>query len=287
MDPHYGNNDPRILQIDRRRQQQQQQQQNAAYPPIAAPPPEAGRREADDRGMRARHPAAGDDGSPERPDPKKQQTAVVAERKKLGIPDLSKFKIKRDPAAWLAEAVMAKSAHLGEVRDGAWTTVTLLVKLFRVMVWWVALYVVDRVYQEWYLQRAYVEGGDGENQPLFESGYVGKRVLDGPPLWSIVWAVVSIEVCAMLLLVCVMLVLAGWFKTDSNTFVIDGKLIACVVVDYAASTVVLVALGMGLGFVAQNPAMFRYGDDGLRAIRAVSVTLLIVAAVVIPATSVG
>jgi hypothetical protein len=135
--------------------------------------------------------------------------------------------------------------------------------LMRVMVLWVVLYFVDKSYQARYVQRTLVEGGDP------------------PRLWTMVLTALAIEAIVMLLVGCVLLLVSRIYKTDANSFVIDGKLLGRLAVSYAVSTLAIAVIGFAYGSVMQDPSRLRYKQDGLRAIRSLSVIILLSSAVII------
>lgn len=145
-------------------------------------------------------------------------------------------------------------------------------KVVRVMVLWIALFVVEKTYQDSYVQAVLVEdgsggGGGGANKP--------------PDLSMVVVYAVAVEGSVMLLVLLVLALLKAKFKTPGNTFVIDDRLLVAAGVDYVLSTGAVVAIGAALGAAAQNGRLFRYRHDGLRAIRALCNLLLYVSAVVL------
>ena len=158
----------------------------------------------------------------------------------------------------------------GEVRDGAALGVVAAVRVVRTMVLWIALYFVDRAYQEAYVQRVLV-GDDGDD---------GDRG-DPPRLWTIAAAALAIEAVILAMLGVILFLLSARFKSPKNSFLIDGPLLRRLAVDYAGTTTVLLLLGAAMGAVTQDTRNFRYREDGLRGIRALCVALLLVAFVVI------
>ena len=149
----------------------------------------------------------------------------------------------------------------GVVRDGTTLGIVMTVRLVRVMVLWIAFYFVDRAYQSAYLQQTLVDG----REP--------------PPMWTIPFAAFAIEAFVYALVFLLLTLLYVRFKSVNNTFVIDGPLLARLAREYFATTAVSLAVCAGLGAVAQDRQYFRYKEDGLRGIRALSLMMLIVSAV--------
>lgn len=151
----------------------------------------------------------------------------------------------------------------GSVKDATTLTVLTVFKLIRFLILWIALYFVDRAFQAAYLTRVMVE----DRPP--------------PPLWSVMAAALMIEAAFALMVIGGLALLRGRFKRPDNTFVLDGPMISALLADYFATTAVLLALGTALGAVAQSRRHLRYGEDGMRGIRALCAALLLVSAVVI------
>ena len=153
---------------------------------------------------------------------------------------------------------------IGEVRDGAAFGFVVAVRLVRIMVLWIALYFVDRAFQESYVQRVLVED---RRKP--------------PRLWTIAAAALAIEGVVLLLLSAILFLLHSRFKTAENAFVIDGPLLRRLGADYAVTTGIILSLGTAMGVVSADPKNFRYRDDGMRGIRAMCTMLLLVAVAVL------
>jgi hypothetical protein len=131
-----------------------------------------------------------------------------------------------------------------------------VVKLVRVTAMWICLYVADKIWQESYVSTVLIDGAPP------------------PSLSGIVFAAVAMEGLFMLLVVTVLLLLQAKNKRPDNAYAIDGGLLRLLAVDYALSTVVLLSAGALFARVAQDRSTFRYGQDGLRGIRATSTLLL-------------
>jgi hypothetical protein len=130
------------------------------------------------------------------------------------------------------------------------------------MVLWIALYLMEKVYQEAYVQQVFVENKDP------------------PSLVPLVVYAVAIDVFVMALIFTVLVLVKGMYKTDENAFILDVDLLKVLAMDYAVCTVTIVAMGALLARATQNTALFRYNHDGLRGIRALCNMVLAVGAVI-------
>jgi hypothetical protein len=151
----------------------------------------------------------------------------------------------------------------GAVKDGVTYGVLTMFKTVRIMVLWIALYFVDRAYQSAYLSRVMVR----DEQP--------------PSLLTVAAAALAIEAVFALIFIGFVSVLSGRFKNNHNTFALDGPLISALWAQYLQSTIVILALGTLLGRVAQSRKNLRYGEDGMRGIRALCTAIMLVSVVVI------
>ena len=151
----------------------------------------------------------------------------------------------------------------GSVKDGVTFGVLAAFKIVRIMVLWIALYFVDRAYQSYYMTRTMVEDKDP------------------PSLLPLTAAALAIESVFALVFIGFISLLSGRFKKDNNTFALDGPLLSSLWATYLQSTLAILALGTLLGAVAQSRANLRYGEDGMRGIRALCTAILLVAIVII------
>ena len=149
--------------------------------------------------------------------------------------------------------------------DGPVVVTLYFIKLARAMVLWISLYVVEKVFQDAYVQRAM--GGRDGGLP--------------PSLATMIMYAVAIEGTVMLLVVAVLVLLMARYKNPGTSFVIDRQFMFLLAIDYALTTVIMVGLGVLLANQVQDGRLFRYRDDGLRGIRALSNLLLYVSVVVI------
>ena len=166
-------------------------------------------------------------------------------------------------AAWLLPSRRLRQE--GSVRDVSAVSILVAFKLVRFMVLWIALFFIDRAYQATYMQRVIVE----ERSP--------------PPLWTVMAAALAVEAAFALLLLGALALLGTRFKRPGNTFVLDAPLMSMLLADYFRTTAVMLAVGTALGACAQSARHFRYGEDGMRGIRALCIALLLVSAVVLAA----
>lgn len=151
----------------------------------------------------------------------------------------------------------------GSVKDGVTFGVITAFKMVRIMVLWIAFYFVDRAYQSYYMTRTMVEDKDP------------------PSLLPLTAAALAIEAVFALVFIGFISLLSGRFKKDNNTFALDGPLISSLWATYIQSTVAILALGTLMGAVAQSKSNLRYGEDGMRGIRALCTAILLVAIVII------
>ena len=151
----------------------------------------------------------------------------------------------------------------GSVTDGVSYGVLTAFKIVRIMVLWIALYFVDRAYQSAYLSRVMVEGASP------------------PSLLTVAAAALAIEAVFAAAFVGLIWMLSGRFKNDHNTFALDAPLISTMWQHYLQSTIVILALGTAFGAVAQSRKNLRYGEDGMRGIRALCTAIMLVSIVII------
>ena len=151
----------------------------------------------------------------------------------------------------------------GSVRDGVSIGVMIVFKVVRIMVLWISLYFVDRAYQSYYMTRTMVENKDP------------------PSLLPLTAAALAIEAVFALIFIGFVAILRGRFKKENNTFALDGPLISALWAHYLQSTLVILALGTMMGAVAQSKSNLRYGEDGMRGIRALCTAIMLVSIVII------
>ena len=136
--------------------------------------------------------------------------------------------------------------------------IVVIAKVVRAMVFWVALYVVEKAYQDAYVQRTLLEDGTP------------------PDLRMLTAAAIGIDIVLIGIIGCVTFLIKKLFKTPNNTFVLDDSILRIIGIDYACSTVVILAMGTLLSHSAQSGQLFRYRDNGVRGIRALCNMLLYV-----------
>lgn len=137
------------------------------------------------------------------------------------------------------------------------------VKAFRFGVFWLLLYVMDKVYQSKYVERVFVEHKTPEtlrNLPLF---------------------VVGLEGVAFAMVFALLLLFERRFKTAKNTFIVDEVLLMQVIVDYVLTTACILIVGMVVARAVTNCGLLRYQHDGLRGIRAATRLMLYLTAILI------
>ena len=137
-------------------------------------------------------------------------------------------------------------------------------KVARIMVLWIALYLMDKVFQDAFVQQTLVNDKDP------------------PDLRWLVPCALLIDTVAIGAMCVVLLLLRAMFQEGGRTFVIDKALVRLVAFDFACSSALILALGVALAHVAQDATLLRYRDVGLRGIRAFSELVLMLAMVVIP-----
>ncbi len=150
------------------------------------------------------------------------------------------------------------------MNDFATAFVISIVKVARVMVIWIALYLMDKVFQDAFVQRVLADDGEP------------------PDMRWLVPCALLLDAAAIGSILVILSLLYAMFKRPDNTFVIDSHLMAALVKDYAISTAVILAVGVAVAHVAQSRRLLRYEDVGIRGIRAYSELVLMLTMVVIP-----
>ena len=140
--------------------------------------------------------------------------------------------------------------------------IVIIAKAVRAMVFWVALYMVEKVYQDAYVQRTLLEDGEP------------------PDLRWLTAAALGIDLAVAGVLGVVLYLIKAVFKAPGNTFVLDASTLRILALDYVCSTSTILYVGTLLAHSAQNAQRFRYRDNGVRGIRAFSNMLLYVSFVV-------
>jgi hypothetical protein len=136
------------------------------------------------------------------------------------------------------------------------------VKFYRIMVLWVLLYVMDKVYQSKYVEDVYV-AHDKSPSLLYMPLYV-----------------VAIESLSFLLVFCLLLMLERRFKNGSNSYLVDQHFLLHVMADYVLTTLAMIPAGVAVAYVLSSPYL-RYNHDGLRGIRACTELMLAVFSVIV------
>lgn len=131
-----------------------------------------------------------------------------------------------------------------------------IIKALRLMMLWIGMWVSDKVYQTRYVSAVYIE----RSPP--------------PTMVGMVATALAIESLSIVFVMLVLALLKHQFKQASNSFVIDSGLISLVAGDYILTSALFFAMGAAVAGTAGSRRLFRYGEDGLRGIRAVSLALL-------------
>lgn len=137
------------------------------------------------------------------------------------------------------------------------------IKALRMLMLWVGVWVSDKVYQTRYVSTVYI----GRSPPPTMVGMVGTAL--------------AIESVSIIFVMLILALLKHMFKQASNSCVVDSGLITLVAGDYILTSALFLAVGAAVAGTAGSRRLFRYGDDGLRGIRAVSLALLGVAVTLI------
>lgn len=138
-----------------------------------------------------------------------------------------------------------------------------IIKGLRLMMLWIGLWVADKVYQTRYVSTVYLE----RSPP--------------PTMVGIVATALAIETISIVFILLIMGLLKTQFKQAGNSFVIDSGLFTLVAGDYILTSALFFAMGAAVAGTAGSRRLFRYGEDGLRGIRAVSLAMLGIAVTVI------
>jgi hypothetical protein len=143
------------------------------------------------------------------------------------------------------------------------------IKFARVMVIWIALYAIDKVWQD-----AYVKS-------IVKNEDAGAEVQEPPSMLPLVVITLGAEAVFMMVVVLCLVLAGAMFGGPASTYVLDAGLLRLIGIDYILSTVVIAGIGLTVSSVTQDGRLFRFRDDGMRGIRATCSLLLSIAAVVI------
>lgn len=149
-------------------------------------------------------------------------------------------------------------------------------KLLRWNVFWFAVYVACKAYQDKYVEKVLLGEQDTRTR-----AHEPADARPPPDLMSFVIYALALDLGICLLIATIVALVVAKFKAPDNTFILDWPLLQLAGFDYAMSTATLALLGVLLARVVQKPGIFRYREDGLRGIRAFSEVLLFSSAVVI------
>lgn len=131
-----------------------------------------------------------------------------------------------------------------------------VVKLLRFMVLWIALFVVEKVFQDAYVSSVLVRDGSP------------------PDLRPLVIYALLVDFVFFTLIMGVVYLLRAQNDDQGSGYAINGDLVFILVVDYIASMVMIGGIGWGAAMVIQDKKSLNYKDDGLRAIRALGTLVL-------------
>ena len=149
------------------------------------------------------------------------------------------------------------------VSDSQALLATYAVKAVRFLSLWIALYVVEKVYQDRFVRQVLAEEGEP------------------PSLGRMVPTALAIEAVFMLLVWLALWLMFKVFKTSKNTFILDWSWLRMQYRDYIWTTGAILLLGTAIGRVMEDRRVFRYKDDGLRAIRAHALLMLAVSGAIL------
>jgi hypothetical protein len=221
-------------------------------------------------------------------------SAYQQQQRFMGRVDMADLSGAKKPGGAVDTRRWRRQPLRGEVRDTSAFVIVTAFKVFRIMLLWIVLFCVDRLFQEWYTRRVLAAGAANGSAARTDAGGValasspgGGPVHDGggdasdvcpPPLWAMVVAALAAEALVLGVVFGALAFAVGSFKADANTFVLDAPLLRRIATDYATSTAMILVLGVLLASVISSERNFRYSEDGLRAIRAFSLVLLLCAA---------
>ena len=153
-----------------------------------------------------------------------------------------------DTISFLTMIVNSLNTRSGLVTDAVSVGILWVVKLIRIMMLWIIAHFVSKAYQQEYIDRAI------NDQPL-------------PMLWTVAPAIIGCEACFMFIIIMLLLMLNRTYKRPVNTFVIDNAILLQIVRDYIQTSIIILALGVLIGYILQHSHVLRYSEDGIRAVR--------------------
>ena len=114
--------------------------------------------------------------------------------------------------------------------------------------------------------------------PIYEETvYDSKK--DPPPLWKYMLIFMGFDISLNIFLIVLLYLVKYLFKSEDNTFIIDGGMIMNQIYDYGISLAVTMAIGVLIGRVIVKKKYFKYKYEGMRAIRAFEKMIFYVALV--------
>ncbi len=158
---------------------------------------------------------------------------------------------------------------MGDPTQAVQVLLLYIFKVTRIMVLWIALYTLDKVWQDEYVRS------------LVENEENGDEKADPPSLLPIIVMALGMEAIVMMVIVLVLCLVRINYGGANSRFLIDQRMLRMLGVDYFISTVLLLLLGVGVSAAAQDLRILRYREDGMRGIRATCTILLLCAAVVL------
>ncbi len=170
--------------------------------------------------------------------------------------------IKRTLAA-LASKGSSPAACCGQRSEPLVATALYGIKLIRFFALWIALYTVDKVWRDMYVQS------------------VVERAPRPPSMRWMMAAALAIELILLGVLLVSLALLSAALGTNGSRFILDSCFLRLVLVDYLLTSALLLVLGVAFASVAQDARLFRFGDDGLRGVRATTTLLWMTSASVL------
>lgn len=138
-----------------------------------------------------------------------------------------------------------------------------LFKVIRYFFAFASLYLAEKIFEELYIRRVFVENKDPPNILAFIGIFIG------------------LEVGFHLMIFLILVLVKHLFKRESNNFVIDNEFLGKLLIDYIVSLIVIFIFTAIIAGIVQKKKYFRYNLEGMRAIRALKEIALSIIAVLI------
>lgn len=138
-------------------------------------------------------------------------------------------------------------------------------KAVRFMTLWVALFCVDKLWR------------DAVVHSVVDSSTFDAAATPRPP--TMTWmmaAALGLELVVLLVLVFVLAGVNAILGGAGARWTLDACFLRLLAVDYMVTSAVLLVVGVLVARVAEDPKLFRYGDDGMRGVRATTTLLWLV-----------